>query len=101
MDKSETFGTMKEQLNTGFNHSSKDYHRQRLLWIDLVKAICMISVYLYHCEGYYHFTGNYLGYWVKPFYVNAFFFVSGYLFFGKWLPNKMLINLNSGERGGG
>lgn len=56
-----------------------------LTWIDCLKGICMICVYLCHSEGYYGIEGDGMGFWVKPFYVNAFFFVSGYLFFSKWL----------------
>lgn len=62
----------------------------RKLWIDLVKAICMIGVYLCHSEAYCEVNGLTLGNAVRPFYVNAFFFVSGYLFFQKWLSNKVL-----------
>lgn len=66
-------------------------------WIDLVKALCMIGVYLCHSEVYYYGMGGLqLGYIVQPFYVNAFFFVSGYLFFSKWLNDDVLININGG-----
>ena len=43
---------------------------EKKFWIDAVKAICMIGVYLI----------NY-GYFVTPFYVNAFFFIRGYLLY--------------------
>lgn len=66
----------------------------RKLWIDAAKAICMISVYLCHCKAYYGVNGFTLGNIVKPFYVNAFYFVSGYLFFGKWLSEKTSTNFN-------
>ncbi len=61
-----------------------------LTWIDCLKGSCMICVYLCHSEGYYGIEGDGMGFWVKPFYVNAFFFVSGYLFFGKWLEKGRL-----------
>lgn len=57
----------------------------RLFWIDAVKAICMICVYLVHSRVYYGGSGIDYGYIVLPFYVNAFFFVSGYLFFRKYM----------------
>lgn len=43
----------------------------------------MISVYLLHSEAYYGVGNISWGHFLKPFYVNAFFFVSGYLFFKK------------------
>ena len=54
-------------------------------WINALKALCIIFVFLRHSENYYGaalgwFDGIYL-----PFYVNAFFFVSGYLLFWKQL----------------
>lgn len=57
-----------------------------LHWIVAVKAICMISVYLLHSEAYYGTGGISSGFFLQPFYVNAFFFVSGYLMFRKYMP---------------
>ena len=72
--------------------------KKNILWINLLKGICMISVYLLHAEVY---TGLVLvksyGFVLQPFYVNAFFFVSGYLLFRKWLyVNNQLVM----DRGG-
>lgn len=69
--------------------------KQRKLWVDLVKAVCMLCVYILHSEVYYGTGGVSWGRIVTPFYVNGFFFVSGYLWFAK--------NLNSSEMviGGG
>lgn len=57
----------------------------------------MLSVYLLHCEAYCgNLTGGGYGYWLSPFYVNAFFFVSGYLFFAKRLKldeETLVVNL--------
>lgn len=61
-------------------------------WIDNVKAICMIGVYLLHSEVYYGFGDIQYGLVFTPFYVNAFFFVSGYLFFSKQLYNSKTNN---------
>lgn len=59
-------------------------------WINLVKAICMLLVFLWHCENYY---GERLG-WIdglyRTIYVNAFFFVSGYLLFWKQLSEPKI-----------
>ena len=45
----------------------------------------MISVYILHSEAYYGINNISYGHFLQPFYVNAFFFVSGYLFFRKQL----------------
>lgn len=58
-------------------------------WIDTIKAICMISVYLVHSEVYYGTGGIEYGYVLKPFYVSAFMFVSGYIFFWKHFDNNI------------
>ena len=52
-------------------------------WIDIVKGICMLCVYLLHSEAYYKGDSFSVGRMILPFYVNAFFFVSGYLFFAQ------------------
>lgn len=72
--------------------------KERKDWIDSVKAICMLGVYLLHSEAYYGTGGVSYGYALTPFYVNAFFFVSGYLFLGKRTGSNMSIFIN---RGGG
>ena len=58
---------------------------QHFYWIDNVKAICMIGVYLLHSEAYYGYGSVQYGVFFRPFYVNAFFLVSGYLLFRKVL----------------
>lgn len=67
-------------------------------WIDLVKAICMISVYLLHVESYVGMVWiKSYGYLLQPFYVNAFFFVSGYLFFRKWIGDDRVDEFSWGK----
>ena len=61
-------------------------------WIDNVKAICMIGVYLLHSALYYGIGELQYGLLFAPFYVNAFFFVSGYLLFYKHLNNSKMNN---------
>ena len=59
-------------------------------WINAIKAICMLMVYVVHCESYY---GQWLGHvnvFLHPVYVNAFFFVSGYLLFRKQLSQPII-----------
>ena len=53
----------------------------REIWIDAIKTICMICVYVYHTGYYYGIDYNKFVFIFTPFYVNGFFFVSGYLFF--------------------
>lgn len=50
----------------------------------------MIGVYLLHAEAYYGFGDVQYGKVFMPFYVNAFFFVSGYLLFCKHLKNNKI-----------
>jgi fucose 4-O-acetylase-like acetyltransferase len=59
--------------------------RKNINWINAAKAFCVIFVFLRHSENYY---GLHLGWFdglFLTFYVNAFFFVSGYLLFWKQL----------------
>lgn len=69
---------------------------ERKHWIDLTKAICMLGVYLIHSQIYTN-SMDY-GALVYPFYVNAFFFCSGYLFFYSKMSDDGLIKIN--KRGG-
>ncbi len=56
----------------------------RKFWIDALKAICIICVYVYHTGFYYGIDYNFV-FVIKPFYVNGFFFISGYLFFRSYM----------------
>lgn len=64
--------------------------KQKIAWINTVKSLCMIGVYVLHTQVYSgaqcNGGGNLLiSNAISPFYVNAFFVVSGYLFFMKWM----------------
>lgn len=60
-------------------------------WINATKALCIIFVFLRHCGNYYgHNLGWFDGLYL-PFYVNAFFFVSGYLLFWKQLSKPKVV----------
>ena len=68
----------------------EDRMKKDINWINAVKAICMLMVYVVHCESYY---GQWLGHvniFLHPVYVNAFFFVSGYLLFRKQLSQPVI-----------
>lgn len=62
----------------------------------------IITVFFVHCQSYYGYELGSVNVFVYPFYVNAFFFVSGYLLFRKQL-NEPIINekLVSYIHGGG
>ena len=60
--------------------------RKNIHWINYVKAICMIVIYYTHAQGFFKYTVPGLAKYLTPFYVNAFFLVSGYLFFRKQIP---------------
>lgn len=54
-------------------------------WINAVKAVSIIAVFFVHCQSYYGYELSSVNTLIRPFYVNAFFYVSGYLFFRKQL----------------
>ena len=59
---------------------SKD---RSISWINTQKTICMIIIYLYHTEGRFGLNNEFVHALFFPFYVNSFFFISGYLLFKK------------------
>lgn len=63
--------------------------RKNITWINTIKAVCLLSVYYVHVQIYYGYRIEPLNWFVHAFYVNGFFFVSGYLLFRKQLtePN--------------
>lgn len=61
-----------------------------ILWINYVKAISIIMVYFVHCNQYYGINMGLINSFIHPFYVNAFYFISGYLFFRKQLSEPLL-----------
>lgn len=64
--------------------------KKELNWINAAKAICMLLVYVVHCESYYGLWLGRVNVFVHPVYVNAFFFVSGYLLFRKQLSQPVV-----------
>lgn len=57
--------------------------KREIVWVNNLRAICILFVYLAHTESYYGVTSG-LSVLYSPFYVNAFFVASGYLFFRKF-----------------
>lgn len=58
---------------------------KNIKWINSIKAVSLIAVFFVHCQLYYGSMFNGFNSFVYPWYVNAFFFVSGYLLFWKQL----------------
>lgn len=61
-----------------------------IFWINAVKAICIISVFFVHSQSYSNYGLGVINTYVHPFYVNGFFFVSGYLLFRKQLSSPLI-----------
>lgn len=58
---------------------------KELCWINWIKVLCMFFVYMFHMCEYMRFDDLGLKKFYVPFFVNAFFFTSGYLLFSKQL----------------
>lgn len=56
---------------------------KNIRWINYMRAICIITIYYIHAQEFFEYTVPGLAKYILPFYVNAFFFASGYLFFRK------------------
>ena len=59
-------------------------------WINAVRAVCIILVYVVHCESCYGLWLGWANVFIHPVYVNAFFVVSGYLMFRKQLTRPAI-----------
>lgn len=59
--------------------------KKTISWINYVRVICMFLVYFHHTENRIHFDflDRSFDVYYKPFFVNAFFVVSGYLLYKK------------------
>ena len=80
--------------------SKTDTRKKDINWINVLKALCILFVFLRHCENYY---GEYLGWFdglFLPFYVNGFFFISGYLLFWKQLSAPRISETHKEYLGG-
>lgn len=74
---------------------------KHISWINFVKAICIIGVFYRHSENYFGFQCGSLHNFVLPFYVNGFFFISGYLLFRKQLSEPLIGQTVAEYAGGG
>lgn len=59
-------------------------------WINIVKAICVIWIYLRHSENHYGLQLGQFDDFYLTIYVNAFFLISGYLLFWKQLSEPKI-----------
>ena len=57
--------------------------QKSITWINTYKALCILAVFFAHSQLYYGCELDTLNDFVHPWYVNAFFFVSGYLLLWK------------------
>ena len=64
--------------------------KKDIVWINTMKALCIVAVFFVHCQSYYGLVIGGLNQFIHTFYVNAFFFVSGYLLFWKQLSEPMI-----------
>lgn len=63
---------------------------KNIVWINYIRAICILAVYFVHVEINYGYEFDFLDALLHPFYVNAFFFVSGYLMLRKQLSDPII-----------
>ena len=64
--------------------------KKTIYWINAMKALCILGVFFVHCESYYGMWLGDVNDYIHPLYVNAFFFVSGYLLFRKQLSEPLI-----------
>ena len=70
--------------------------KKELNWVNVAKAISIITVLFVHTENYYGLKLGEINQFLCGFYVNAFFLISGYLLFRKQL-NKPAIEAGSAQ----
>lgn len=70
-------------------------NKKSIVWINTLRAFCIMAVFLVHCQSY---SGTWMGDGVNQvihtFYVNAFFFISGYLLFWKQLSEPIILEIS-------
>lgn len=79
---------------------------KNIYWINAVKALAIIAVYLSHVQSsvFYGYNIGKVHAFISPWYVNAFFFISGYLLFRKQLTEPLVSECKSlyiSRNGGG
>ena len=65
---------------------------KNIVWINTLKAISMICIYLVHCQFHFDYIfDSGINNIIYTFYVNSFFFISGYLLFWKQLSEPKIM----------
>lgn len=66
--------------------------RKNIYWVNAVRAFAIMTVYLSHVQAstLYGYSIGRLHAFLSPWYVNAFFFISGYLLFRKQLSQPLI-----------
>lgn len=64
--------------------------KKNISWINFLKAVCIIGVFFVHSQLYCGYWMGVANVFIHPFYVNAFFFISGYLLFRKQLSEPLV-----------
>lgn len=73
-----------------------------LSWVNYIKLLCMVLVYMNHSETYVCVRFEVLRHFYGPIFVNTFFVVSGYLLFRKQLSGDVIVqNRKEWWSGGG
>ena len=62
-----------------------------LSWINWTKVLCLFLIYLFHSETRSHFHVGMLDLFIRPFFVNVFFVLSGYLIVKKQLKPQVKV----------
>lgn len=65
-------------------------NKKNITWINYIKALAIIAVYLIHVQDIYGYSIGFLLKLINPWFVNAFFFVSGYLIYRKQLTQPII-----------
>ena len=71
-------------MKRGRNNNDTMSNTKIIGWVNTMKALSIIAVFFIHCQSYFDCVLP-INKWITTWYVNAFFFVSGYLLFWKQL----------------
>lgn len=64
--------------------------QKNIKWINVMRALCIVGVYFVHCQYVNDTSWSSINKYIYTFYVNGFFFVSGYLLFWKQLSHPKI-----------
>lgn len=62
-----------------------------IIWINNLKALSVLAVFFVHCQLYYGCVFDTANRYICPWYVNSFFFISGYLLYWKQLSEPRIL----------